>query len=256
MDDQLQMTRRKLLRMGAAGTGLGAAALALPNLARADRPESVQVAGLQRSPAGRLPSGEDDAGPRSDDVALGRRCHLHQQQHRDDLRRLRQHQVLLAGFGLVHPSSFLAVPSYKTKIDVHGDEAFLYFECHDIGNFATGEFNDSSVTTIVNDTFLAGALRHEAGSWLFWKMTAGEVPPALVRPLLLPVTNSGIPAPTQALRRRRLRRLQWGRTAARVSAAKRGRCSECVRGRLPLPEALRDELGPLLLAPAVQHLEV
>src|SRR5439155_18987660 len=36
----------------------------------------------------------------------------------------------------------------------------------------------------------------------------------------------------------------------------RGRCSECVRGRLPLPEALRDELGPLLLAPAVQHLEV
>src|SRR5436305_6438143 len=35
-----------------------------------------------------------------------------------------------------------------------------------------------------------------------------------------------------------------------------GRCSECVRGRFPLPEALRDELGPLLLAPAVQHLEV
>jgi hypothetical protein len=36
----------------------------------------------------------------------------------------------------------------------------------------------------------------------------------------------------------------------------RGRCSERVRGRLPLPEALRDELGPLLLAPAVKHLEV
>jgi hypothetical protein len=35
-----------------------------------------------------------------------------------------------------------------------------------------------------------------------------------------------------------------------------GRCSECVRGRLPLLEALRDEPGPLLLAPAVQHLEV
>src|SRR5947199_3287398 len=31
--------------------------------------------------------------------------------------------------------------------------------------------------------------------------------------------------------------------------------SECVRGRLPLPEALRDELGPFLLAPAMQHLE-
>src|SRR5256885_8402290 len=36
----------------------------------------------------------------------------------------------------------------------------------------------------------------------------------------------------------------------------RGRCSECVRGRRPLPEALPDELGPLLLAPAVQHLKV
>jgi hypothetical protein len=36
----------------------------------------------------------------------------------------------------------------------------------------------------------------------------------------------------------------------------RGRCSERIRGRLPLPEALRDELGALLLAPAVQHLEV
>jgi hypothetical protein len=34
----------------------------------------------------------------------------------------------------------------------------------------------------------------------------------------------------------------------------RGRCSECARGRLPLPEALRDELSPLLLAPPVQHL--
>jgi hypothetical protein len=34
------------------------------------------------------------------------------------------------------------------------------------------------------------------------------------------------------------------------------KCSECVRGRLPLPEALGDELGPLLLAPTVEHLEV
>ena len=33
-------------------------------------------------------------------------------------------------------------------------------------------------------------------------------------------------------------------------------CSECVRGRLPLPEALRDEVGPLLLVSTVQHLEV
>ena len=36
----------------------------------------------------------------------------------------------------------------------------------------------------------------------------------------------------------------------------RARCSECVRDRRPLPEALRDELGALLLAPAAQQLEV
>jgi hypothetical protein len=35
-----------------------------------------------------------------------------------------------------------------------------------------------------------------------------------------------------------------------------GRYSECVRGRFPFAETLRDELGALLLAPAVQHLEV
>jgi hypothetical protein len=33
-------------------------------------------------------------------------------------------------------------------------------------------------------------------------------------------------------------------------------CSECVRGRLPLAEALRDQFGPILFAPAVQHLKV
>ncbi len=40
-----------------------------------------------------------------------------------------------------------------------------------------------------------------------------------------------------------------------ADATQRG-CSEGVRGRLPLPEALRDEPGALLFAPAVQHLEV
>ena len=47
-----------------------------------------------------------------------------------------------------------------------------------------------------------------------------------------------------------------GGDARSSGAGRTQRCSERVRGRLPLPEALRDELGPLLLAPAVQHLEV
>src|SRR5687767_10359771 len=51
-------------------------------------------------------------------------------------------------------------------------------------------------------------------------------------------------------------RLAWREPRMMMAFTRRGRRSECVRGRLPLPEALRDELGPLLLAPAVQHLEV
>jgi hypothetical protein len=44
VDDQVLLSRRKLIRVGATGTALGAAALALPRLARADGAESVQVA--------------------------------------------------------------------------------------------------------------------------------------------------------------------------------------------------------------------
>jgi ketosteroid isomerase-like protein len=45
MNEQVtEISRRQLLRMGAAGTAVGAAALALPGFARADLPESVQVA--------------------------------------------------------------------------------------------------------------------------------------------------------------------------------------------------------------------
>jgi ketosteroid isomerase-like protein len=72
---------------------------------------------------------------------------------------------------------FSLVPSYKTTIQVRGDTAFLYFECHDVGNFATGSFDDATIKTIVNDTFLAGTLRNIDGNWLFSDMTAGPSSP-------------------------------------------------------------------------------
>ena len=81
------------------------------------------------------------------------------------------------GSGSFTHHRFSLVPSYKTTIEVHGDQAFLYFECHDVGDFATGGFDDPSVKTIVNDTFLAGSLRHVGGDWVFWKMTAGSSSP-------------------------------------------------------------------------------
>jgi hypothetical protein len=81
------------------------------------------------------------------------------------------------GSGSFTHHRFSLVPSYKTTIDVHGNEAFLYFECHDIGNFTTASFDDPNIKTIVNDTFLAGTLHNIAGNWLFWGMTAGPSSP-------------------------------------------------------------------------------
>ena len=87
---------------------------------------------------------------------------------------------------------FSLVPSFKTQIDVHGDHARLYFECHDIGDF------DLATRFIATDTFLAGTLRRvgeergqeeedsrreedgQEGRWVFWEMTAGKAFPLSV----------------------------------------------------------------------------
>ena len=63
------------------------------------------------------------------------------------------------------------VPSFKTQIDVRGDQGWLYFECHDIGDY------DLPTRAIVADTFLAGTVRHIGGKWVFSSMTAGRAFP-------------------------------------------------------------------------------
>ena len=47
---------------------------------------------------------------------------------------------------------FSLVPSFKIQIDAHGNRAWLYFECHDVGNF------DLPDRSIAGDTFLAGTV--------------------------------------------------------------------------------------------------
>jgi hypothetical protein len=87
---------------------------------------------------------------------------------------------------------FSLVPSFKIQIDVRGNQARLYFECHDIGDF------DLTSRFIATDTFLAGTLRkvgeetrqeenegrrEEEGRdsrWVFWEMTAGKAFPLSV----------------------------------------------------------------------------
>ena len=170
------ISRRELLRKGLAGTAVGAAALALPGLARADGPESVQVAEIYQLQAA-----------------------FHQAKTTQDLDLMMslwadnatfinkstgityvgsaQIKSFWQGSGSFTHHRFSLVPSYKTTIEVHGDEAFLYFECHDVGNFLTGNFNDPAFKTIVNDTFLAGTLHNVHGNWVFSNMTAGPSSP-------------------------------------------------------------------------------
>jgi len=66
---------------------------------------------------------------------------------------------------------FSLVPSFKIQIKVAGDEAWLYFECHDVGNF------DADSRFIAADAFLAGTIKRVGGRWVFWNMTAGSARP-------------------------------------------------------------------------------
>jgi ketosteroid isomerase-like protein len=64
-----------------------------------------------------------------------------------------------------HRISF--VPSFKDQVRVHGDQASLYFECHD-ADLVSGEF--------VSHLFLAGAVRKRNRRWVFQDMTGGLAP--------------------------------------------------------------------------------
>ena len=69
---------------------------------------------------------------------------------------------------------FSLVPSFKTRINVSGNQASLYFECHDIGDY------DLPTRFIASDTFLAGTLQNMSGKWVFSNMTAGKSSPLSV----------------------------------------------------------------------------
>lgn len=177
-----RINRRRLLRMGMAGSALCMVGLGAPALLRVDAsaqvrgPESVQVAEIYELHAAfhRAKTTQDIDLMMSlwaEDATFVNRSSGKTYVGSDGIR------SFWLGSGSFTHHRFSLVPSYKTTIDVHGDEAFLYFECHDVGNFATGEFGDPAVKTIVNDTFLAGSVRNMAGRWVFWDMTAGPSSP-------------------------------------------------------------------------------
>ena len=171
-----QLSRRALVRRGLAGAALGAGALALPGLARADGAESVQVAEIYQLQAAfhRAKTTQDLDLMMSlwaPDATLTMSATGARFVGADAIRGFWQ------GSGSFLNHRFSLVPSYKTTIEVHGNQAYLYFECHDIGNFPSAGFGDPTVKTIINDSFLAGTLHDLGGSWVFQDMTAGSSSP-------------------------------------------------------------------------------
>jgi hypothetical protein len=69
---------------------------------------------------------------------------------------------------------FSLVPSFKIQIDLRGNRGFLYFECHDVGDY------DLPTRSIAGDTFLGGTVRRMRDRWVFWEMTAGRAFPLSV----------------------------------------------------------------------------
>jgi ketosteroid isomerase-like protein len=172
-----ELTRRALLRRGLAGSAVGAAVLTFPSLASADAsPESIQVAEIYQLQAAfhRAKTTQDLDLMMSlwaDEATFKNTSNGITYSGSDQIRSFWQ------GSGSFTHHRFSLVPSYKTTIQVMGDEAFLYFECHDVGEFSTGSFDDPTKKTIVNDSYLAGTLRNIRGNWVFWYMTAGSSSP-------------------------------------------------------------------------------
>lgn len=181
-----RISRRNLLRTGIAGSALGVASLAAPVLSTVDAraqvsgPESTQVAEIYELQAAfhRAKTTQDIELMMSlwaPNATFVNRSTGATYSGSDAIR------GFWLGSGSFTHHRFSLVPSFKTTIDVNGDEAFLYFECHDVGNFSTGLLGDTpadaSIKTIVNDTFLAGTLRNLGGTWLFQEMTAGPSSP-------------------------------------------------------------------------------
>jgi hypothetical protein len=170
--------RRDILRLGMAGAAAGMAGLALRPIAAADAqtggPESTQTAEIYQLQAAfhraKSTQGLDlMMSLWADDGTLNVQGDPHSPYvGSQSLRSFWQ------GSGSFTHRRFSLVPSFKTQIDVSGDQAWLYFECHDIGDF------DLTTRFIAADLFLAGTVRNVGGTWLFWSMTAGKSSPLSV----------------------------------------------------------------------------
>ncbi len=169
------MTRRAFVSKGAAGTAIGTAAFAFPGLTRAgasgSNRESVQVAEIYQLQAGfhRAKSHQDIDLMMSlwaDDATFNNAGTL-----LTGAAEIRA--FFLSSGSWLHPRMSF-VPSYKDVIDVDGNTAFLYFECHDVA--LTDESPTKPAGSLVTHLFFAGTVRQVRGDWVFQKITGGPIP--------------------------------------------------------------------------------
>ena len=172
------LTRRVLLRKGLTGTALGAAALAVPGAAQAfaEQGSSSAIGEIYQLQAAfhRAKSTQNIDLMMSlwaNDAILNNQGDPHSPYTGTD-----SIKAFFESSGSFTHRRFSLVPSFKTQITVghNGDHAWLYFECHDVGDY------DLATRTIAADLFLAGVVRKAQGEWRFSSMTAGKSSPLSV----------------------------------------------------------------------------
>jgi ketosteroid isomerase-like protein len=170
-----QITRRDLLVRAGAVAAVGGTGLFLPRIAAASVSHgSEQIGEIYELQAAfhRAKSHQDIdlmVSLWSDDATVT--FNGNQYDGKEGVRGL----FLNSGSWLHHRISL--VTSFKDQIDVQGDTAFLYFECHDVA-LDTNDVGPQG--TIVTHLSNYGTIQNVAGSWLFWQMHFGSSAPISV----------------------------------------------------------------------------
>ena len=176
-----EITRHAFLRKGAAGAAIGAAALVVPSLANAEVSHGSEQIGeiYQLQAAFHWAKSHALLDPSAIDVMVSLwtdDCTL--TSGGKTLNGTDAVRTFFLGSGAWAHHRMSLVPSFKDQIDVQGNTAFLYFECHDVALDANdpGGAQGTIVTHLTN----YGTIRNDGGSWRFWQMTFGSAAPISV----------------------------------------------------------------------------
>ena len=176
-----EITRHAFLRKGAAGAAIGAAALVVPSLANAEESHGSEQIGeiYQLQAAFHWAKSHALLDPSAIDVMVSLwtdDCTL--TSGGKTLNGTDAVRTFFLGSGAWAHHRMSLVPSFKDQIDVQGNTAFLYFECHDVA------LEDESPTvlagTLVTHLTNYGMIRNDGGTWRFWQMTFGSAAPISV----------------------------------------------------------------------------